>query len=149
MHPPARKSLFDLWICMCWFDRYICASASVCVCIPAYLFATACACECTGVSDTTGAQSCIHIFHFASLSDALTSWVVILTAVRALAGWQIGITDCLGYLDSKIAIKFTLIKLIFFSSPLIHWGKFQSYCNITDEDTCDSREAHLNIHALN
>lgn len=60
---------------------HICASHAPCVCVCVHtcnLFATACARERTGVLDTTGMLLCIN---FTSLSDALTSGVVILTAV--------------------------------------------------------------------
>lgn len=95
-------------------------------------------------------HSYVHTFHchFPSLCVALTSWVVILTAVWVLAGWQIGITDCLGYLDTKIAIKSTLIKLIFFSPPdmLRH---IESHCNITDKDMCWHCGGYYNEWVIN
>lgn len=84
---------------------HICASHAPCVCVCVHtcnVFATACALERTGVLDTTGMLLCIN---FTSLSDALTSGVVILTAVWASAGWQIEIKDCLWYLDTKIELN--------------------------------------------
>lgn len=104
-----------------------------------------CNCGCKGVSDLTEPQLCIHS-HFTSLSDAVTSWVVILTAVWALAGWQIGITDCLGYLDSKIAIKSTLIKLPLTSDMLRH---IEKHFIVTDKDTSDTVEANLKNNTIN
>ena len=48
------------------------------------------------------------------------------------ARWHIGIKDCLGYLDNKIDIKSTFIKLIFFP-PLRCCGALRSRRNATDK----------------